>query len=234
MNATLKAAVHLGNDHDVNLRHEKNSFWRSTGQLFGETEKLISGQTETTGVSLIDSKDLRWISTSLLHSRAYQYANAKVYVFSDSVLCLVKMGHNPVESWKKQIQWHSETNNFSEQNRIDGKLMEFEWKIFPGLTTAGILNEIQKMMGVLQCIPADVKGRIIFMSIFNDFVWDAKGNEEPRENNSKRVEEYARRFPRGHWSFLGPGSDLKWYATYNSKLNGYGDRGENNATIPKI
>ena len=90
MNATLKAAIHLGNDHDVNLRHVKNSFRRSTGPLFRETEKLISGQTETTGKSVIDSKDLRWISTSLLHSRAYQYANAKVYVFSDSVLCLGK------------------------------------------------------------------------------------------------------------------------------------------------
>ena len=90
MKATPKAAVYLGNDHDVNLRHEKNSSWSSTGQLFGKTEKLISGQTETTGIRLIDSEDLRWISTSLLHSRAYQYANAKVYVFSDSVPCLGK------------------------------------------------------------------------------------------------------------------------------------------------
>ena len=78
--------------------------------------------------------------------------------------------------------------------------MEFEWKIFPGLTTAGILDEILKKMGELQC-----KGRIIFMSMFNNIVWDAKGNEELCENNSKRVEEYARRFPRGHWSSLGPG-----------------------------
>ena len=30
MNATLKAAIHLGNDHDVNLRHVKNSFRTST------------------------------------------------------------------------------------------------------------------------------------------------------------------------------------------------------------
>ena len=61
MNATRKAAVHLGSDHDVNLRHVKNSFWRTTGQLFGETEKLISGQTETTGISLIVFKNLRYI-----------------------------------------------------------------------------------------------------------------------------------------------------------------------------
>ena len=195
MNATLKAAVHLGNDHDVNLRHVKNSFWSSAGQLFGETEKLISGQRETDGISLINSEDLRWISTSVLHSRAYQYANAKVYVFSDSVLCLGKMGPNPVESWKNQIQWYSETNYFSELNRFDGKAMEFEWKIFPGFTTAGILNEIQKTTGELQCDPANFKGRNIFMSMFNDIVWEAKGNEKLCEHHSKRVEEYARRFP---------------------------------------
>ena len=41
MNSTLEAAVHLGNDHDANLRHQKNSFWSSARQLFGETEKLI-------------------------------------------------------------------------------------------------------------------------------------------------------------------------------------------------
>ena len=36
MNATFRAAVHLGNVYDVNLRHVKNSFWSSAGQLFGE------------------------------------------------------------------------------------------------------------------------------------------------------------------------------------------------------
>ena len=64
--------------------------------------------------------------------------------------------------------------------------MEFEWKIFPQFTTAGILNEIQKMMGESQCDPADFKDRIIFMSMFDDIVWDATGNEELCENNSKK------------------------------------------------
>ena len=132
MNTTLRAAVHLGNDHDTNLRFVQKCLWKTTGQLFKETEKLISGQTETTGISLIDSKDFRWISTSLLHNRAHQYATAKVYVFSDSVLCLGRMGDDPVGSWKNKIQWYSDTNYFSELNRIDGQPMEFEWKIFPG------------------------------------------------------------------------------------------------------
>ena len=114
------------------------------------------------------------MSTTLLHSQACQHANAKIYVFSDSVLCLGKMGPNPVESWEKQIQWYSETNYFSELNRIDGKPMEFEWKIFPGLTTAGILNEIQRNDGRITLCSSRLQGRIIFMSMFNDIVWMRK------------------------------------------------------------
>ena len=38
MNATLKAAIHLGNDYDVNLRNVQISCWRTTGQLFGDIE----------------------------------------------------------------------------------------------------------------------------------------------------------------------------------------------------
>ena len=64
-----------------------------------------------------------------------------------------------------------------------------------------------KMMGELQCEPENFTGRIIFMSMFDDFVWDAKGNDELCANNSKTIEEYAERFLRGHWSFVGRGSE---------------------------
>ena len=39
-NATLKKAIHIGNDHDVNMRNVLSYVWRSTGQLFGEIEKV--------------------------------------------------------------------------------------------------------------------------------------------------------------------------------------------------
>ena len=101
----------------------KRILWKTTGQVFRETEKLVSGQTETTGINLINFQDLKWVSTSLLHSRAYQYSTAKVYVFSESVLCLGKKETIP---------------------------MEFDWKIFPRFTTVAIFNE---MMGELKCEP---------------------------------------------------------------------------------
>ena len=123
----------------------------------------------------------------------------------------------PNQSWKNKIEWCSENNFFSELNRIDGRPMAFEWKIFP----AGILEEIQETIGELQCGPADFKDRIIFMSMFNDIEWDARRNEELCENNSKSVGEYARQFSRGHWSCLVPGSEWKRYGTYDGIQSGY-------------
>ena len=190
MNTTLRAVVHLGKDYDANLRCVKN--------LLRRREKLVSGQTETAGISLINFQDMRWMSTSLLHSRAHHHSIAKGYGFSDSVLCLGKMG----ESWKSKIQWYSDNNYFKDVNRIDGQTMEFEWKIFPGLTAMGILNQIQQMMRELQCEPENFTGRII----------------------SKTIKQHARRFPRGHRSLLGLGSEKKWYRTYDHKPDGSWDR----------
>ena len=73
------------------------------------------------------------------------------------------------------------------------------------------------MMGELQCEPENFTGRIIFMSMFNDIVWDAKGNDELCVNNSKTSKECAERLPRGRWSFLGLGSEKKWYGTHDGK-----------------
>ena len=62
------------------------------------------------------------------------------------------------------------------------------------------------------------------MSMYNDIAWQETGNKERCEYNSQAVAEYARRFFCGHWSFLEPGSDEKWYGTYTDKPNGSWDR----------
>ena len=35
---------------------------------------------------------------------------------------------------------------------------------------------------------------------------------------------FAKRSPAGHWSFLGPGSETKWYSTYNERPQGERDK----------
>ena len=56
LNTTQQAAVHLGQDYEVNLRFVKNHLWNSVGQLFNETGRLIRDQTEITGVNTINFK----------------------------------------------------------------------------------------------------------------------------------------------------------------------------------
>ena len=191
-------------------------------QLLNETGKLIRAQTEITGVNTIDFKKLTWMSTSLLCRRACQYTNAKAYVFSDSVLCVGKVGDDPIATWNSKLKWYSENNHFKCMNRIDGMPTEFEWKIFQGITTFGLLEKIQSLLRGLQCEPEHFKDRIIFMSMYNDIAW--RENTERCEYNSQIVASYARKFLRGHWSFLGHGSEKKWYGTYSDKPDGSWDK----------
>ena len=44
--------------------------------------------------------------------------------------------------------------------------------------TLGILDEIQKVMTESKCELEQLKGRIIFMSVYNDTDWTKRGNTE--------------------------------------------------------
>ena len=58
------------------------------------------------------------------------------------------------------------------------------------------------------------------MPLYNDIQWKAKRNKERCEYNSQTVANCARKFPRGHWSFLGRGSEEKRYGTYTDRPDG--------------
>ena len=104
-------------------------------------------------------------------TKLFIFATVKTYVFSDSVLCLGGISDEPVKAWESRIKWFSETCYLKDLDRIDGEHMEFEWNFFPGVTTLGILDEIQKFMTESKCKLEQSKGRIIFMSMYDDIDW---------------------------------------------------------------
>ena len=97
-------------------------------------------------------------------------------------------------------------------------------KNIPRIATLGLLEKIQSLMRDLKCELEHSKDRIIFMSMYNDIEWGGRGNPEICEHNSQTVASYARKYPRGHWSFLGPGSEKKFYGTYSDKPDGAWDK----------
>ena len=62
------------------------------------------------------------------------------------------------------------------------------------------------------------------MSMFNDISWGSEDNEQECESSAQLVSNYAKRFPPGRWSFLGRGSEKKWYSTHGSRPQGEWDR----------
>ena len=63
--------------------------------------------------------------------------------------------------------------------------------------------------------------------MFNDIDWTKNGHSSECISNSEQVRDYAKKFQRGHWSFLGPGNEEKWYGTYTHKPEGIWDRQAN-------
>ena len=62
------------------------------------------------------------------------------------------------------------------------------------------------------------------MSMFNDVSWGSKDNKIECESNAQLVSLFARRFGAGHWSFLGPGSERKWYSISEDSPQGEWDK----------
>ena len=62
------------------------------------------------------------------------------------------------------------------------------------------------------------------MSMFNDISWGSKDKKRECESSAQLVSLYAKRFTAGQWSFLGPGSEKKWYSTSEDSPQGERDR----------
>ena len=96
--------------------------------------------------------------------------STKVFVFSDSVLCLGKVLQHPDcnEAWNNRVAGVRAERNYSDFEDVKGESTEFERNIFPGFTTLLLCDKISNLLSSLGQTPESFKGRILFMSMFND------------------------------------------------------------------
>ena len=228
MSSTLQASVFMGKNYSDNWHSIKNTEDLTMKQMFDISEKLISEQSdEIYGVKTINWEESSWKYLSLIgDEQVISLSHAKVYVFSDSVLCLGKMNENPQSNmaWEDRLTWFKSSPEYRALDRIDGEPMEFEWNIFPGFTTLQLSHKVQELLLRLSVTPEKFTGRIIFMSMFNDISWGSKDNKKECESNAQLVSLFAKRFGAGQWSFLGPGSEKKWYSISEDSPQGEWDK----------
>ena len=85
------------------------------------------------------------------------------------ILCsLGNVNQNPTSStyWTQQLDWFKVSPKYKTLDVIDGEPMEFEWNIFPGLSTLQPLQEVQKFMNKMSGLE-QFQRRIICMLMFN-------------------------------------------------------------------
>ena len=142
----------------------------------------------------------------------------KVFVFSDSVLCLGKVLQHPEsnEAWKNKVAGVRAERSYRDYDAINGETTEFEWNIFQGFTTLQLCDKISDLLSHLGQTPESFTGRILFMSMFNDICCDRYDNKDECLKNANYVKTFAGRFGIGQWSFIGQGSEKKWYSSGNS------------------
>ena len=219
MATTLNAATFMGNNFSTIQSVVKNHESLTLKQMFDVTAQIVNNEEEISCLDKILYGKNSWTQLSLINDPVIiNLQSTKVYVFSDSVLCLGKVLQHPEcnEAWKNRVAGVRAERSYRDYDAINGESTEFEWNIFPGFTTLQLCDKISDLLSSIGQTPESFTGRILFMSMFNDIFCDRYDNKDECLRNANIVKTFAGRFGIGQWSFIGPGSEKKWYPSENS------------------
>ena len=217
--------------HGEEFPRHSNSIVHTTDltlkKMFDKSAKLVGEKDEISNVDTIRWEKHSWKYLSLIGDETViNLQRAKVYVFSDSVLCFGKILENPEsnEAWEQRLGWIITDESCRDYDGISGEPTEFEWNIFPGFNTLQLSEEVKSLLSRLGETPENFTGRILCMSMFNDISCGTKDNEEECLANARLVSLYARRIGKGQWSFIGLGFKKKWYSMKEDSPQGIWDK----------
>ena len=132
-------------------------------QMFDVTAQLVNNQDEINGLDKIQWEKYSWTRLSLIGDETViNLQSTKVYVFSDSVLCLGKVLQHPEsnEAWKNRVAGVRSEKSYRDYDNITGESTEFEWNIFPEFTTLQLCDKINDILSDLGQTPETFTGRI--------------------------------------------------------------------------
>ena len=230
MSSTLQASVFIGNNYLEILHSIKNTGRDLTmKQMFDMSEKLIGGQSdEIYGVNTINWDDSSRKHLSLIgDEEVVSLSHAKVHVFSDSVVCFGKMGENPQSNavWEHRLMWFRRGHHNTE---LWTQLMVTQWN------SNGILSQDSPHCSSATKSESSCLKWAINQKNSQDGSsscrcsttshWGSKDNEQECESSAQLVSMHAKRFSPGRWSFLGLGSEKKWYSIHDTQPQGEWDR----------
>ena len=142
MAATMNAATFMGKNFSTIQNFIKNSEDLTLKQMFDVTAQLVNDQGEIHGWDKIHWEKNSWKRLSLMEDETViNLQRTKVYVFSDSVLCLGRVLQHPDsnEAWKNSVAGIQSERSYREYDAINGESTEFEGEYFPRIHNVAAL-----------------------------------------------------------------------------------------------
>ena len=146
MATTLNAATFMGKNYSTMRNVLQNEKKITLKQMFEISAATINNDEEVYCLDKIEYQRNTWTKLSLINDPVViGLQSTKVYVFSDSVLCLGKVLQHPEcnQAWKDRVAGARAERDYSDFDDIKGESAEFEWNIFPGFTTLQLCDKNQ-------------------------------------------------------------------------------------------
>ena len=121
--ATMNAATFMGKNFPDNQNPIVNTTDLTLKKMFDISTKLVGEQEEIFNVDKIHWEKHSWKQLSLIGDETViNLQRTKVYVFSDSVLCLGKVLQHPDsnEAWKNRVAGARSEKSYRDCDGIDG------------------------------------------------------------------------------------------------------------------
>ena len=192
--------------HGKELPNNRNSIAHTTDltlkQIFDISTRLVSEQDEISGLEAFGWENHSWkYLSSIGDERIINLQRTKIYVFSDSVLCLGKIQQkNGSKSGRAKIGMDQ---IFSKLQRLWRNQWWADWirvDHFPGFTTLQLYGKVTDLLSSLGETETFTR-RILFMSMFNDISSDKKDHGEECLANAEVVSIFANKLGIRQWSF---------------------------------
>ena len=135
MATTLNAVTFMGKSYSTMQNVVQNEEKITLKQMFDITAQTIHNDEEIYCLDKIEYQRNTWTQLSLINdSVVIGLQSAKVYVFSDFVLCLGKVLQHPEcnEAWKTRVAGIRAEKDYSVFDDVKGESAEFEWNISQG------------------------------------------------------------------------------------------------------
>ena len=149
MATTLNAVTFMGKNYSTMQNVVQNEEKITLKQMFDITAQTIHNDDEIHCLDKVVYHSNSWTKLSLIDDPVIiGLQSTKVYVFSDSVLCLGKVLQHPEcnEAWKSRVAGVRAERNYRDFEIVSGESTEFEWNIFPGFTSLQLCDRISNLL----------------------------------------------------------------------------------------